>query len=1052
MPLNFVAKVAITAALTAAQMALTAMQHFEGQRLDDLKVTTADPGTPWPRFWGMRRFEGCPILWAEDLKEKKKTSKTKGGKYTDYKYYGTWMIGIAGHEIDAVRGIWLDKHLCYQSKGAGPITPILGDGTILNGAISGGPPVKLALGHNLKIYLGTETQMPDPRYEAWCEDKYGADSAPAYRGRAIAVFRDIPLEKFGNRIPQQAVEAVRTKASAYPVDTIAQSGASNTLQFSPGYRRLFGSVGGGTIRVVDVPSRTSMFSFASTAAGGWLGIGPTALYGLRSFPSTQLVAIGYDGGDTVVATSGSLIDEVFYVGSLICFRPYGGISAATYYFDGINVVGTARSFIADHYFEDMDGNAWAVGQVPGQNKVGFAQMPAGPEHLVNTSDDAVAYAMCNEDGKFVTWQAGKLRIVDPGTWTAGAPTTASLGSSDAETIFRNITPGSASIWLHNAEYRTTDASLIRTVTISNWGSYAGALLYDPINHAFIHQSSTELHWLYLDRIANDGVTLQTIADEIGELCGMTAFDTSAGSAITVQGWSVTQGTGREMLEPLFTLHDCDLAPHDFGQRIVKRAGVTAGATIATEDFARESDQRYSIAIAQDQDLPQRLTVNYADVGRDQQASNVVSMRSGDTTDSKRERSIDMTTYVSDPVEMQRYADRYLRRQWNERETLKNALTRRELALEPTDVRTQEVDGLTRVGRCVKITYSGGTLKCEWTRDAPTLATLSTGEGADMTGHAPDEVAVLGPTKGMVIDLPLVSDAHDSVLPQFYYGAGRYLASAAWPGATIWQAGADGGYDPWNDVSSFEDMTWGTADDALSNVPTPWLWDRGNTVTIAMKGSGTLASSTEAAIDADPAVNLARLGNEYVNFATATALGGGKYTLSGLKRGRRGTEWATGSHAAGDEFVLVSTLKRDTYGLSDVGLAESFKAATVGEDPDFSPTIAFTASGATLKPYAPARIVWSTDGTDMFGEVIRRTRVGGLWVGGSTIPLSEASEAYEVDVYHGSTFKRTIVVSGGNTFTYTGSQIAADGNTVGVAPPANVYQMSDAVGRGYALAA
>jgi hypothetical protein len=89
---------------------------------------------------------------------------------------------------------------------------------------------------------------------------------------------------------------------------------------------------------------------------------------------------------------------------------------------------------------------------------------------------------------------------------------------------------------------------------------------------------------------------------------------------------------------------------------------------------------------------------------------------------------------------------------------------------------------------------------------------------------------------------------------------------------------------------------------------------------------------------------------------------------------------------------------------------------------------------------------------MFGEIIRRTRIGGSWIGGSTIPLSENSEAYEVDILDGATVLRTITVTGTNTFTYTGSQISADGNSVGVAPDCNVYQMSDAVGRGYALAA
>jgi hypothetical protein len=40
----------------------------------------------------------------------------------------------------------------------------------------------------------------------------------------------------------------------------------------------------------------------------------------------------------------------------------------------------------------------------------------------------------------------------------------------------------------------------------------------------------------------------------------------------------------------------------------------------------------------------------------------------------------------------------------------------------------------------------------------------------------------------------------------------------------------------------------------------------------------------------------------------------------------------------------------------------------------------------------------------------------------------------------------------NTFTYTAAQISADGNTVATPPDTNTYQLSDAVGRGFALAA
>jgi hypothetical protein len=216
---------------------------------------------------------------------------------------------------------------------------------------------------------------------------------------------------------------------------------------------------------------------------------------------------------------------------------------------------------------------------------------------------------------------------------------------------------------------------------------------------------------------------------------------------------------------------------------------------------------------------------------------------------------------------------------------------------------------------------------------------------------------------------------------------------------------------------------------------------------------TLTSCTEAEIDADPSLNMAVVGNEIINFATATLEGDGTYTLSKFKRGRRGTEWACSDHVAREDFVLVSTLEKDAVGLSDVGNEMLFKGQTLGRDAVSAPVIEIDPfTGATLKPYAPARLKWSTDGTDLFGEIIRRTRLGGAWVGGTTIPLAENTEEYEVDIMDGDDVVRTITVSGVNTFTYTAAQISADGNTVATPPDTNTYQLSDAVGRGFALAA
>lgn len=177
---------AITAALTAAQMAMQASKKIEGPRLDDLSVNVADYGTPLNYFVGTRRFDGCPIFFAEPLTEIKQTRKTKGGKFTDYKYSGTWAVAVADHEIDAITKISFDRHPVYDVTGTGPITPFsIADGFDIN--------------ENMRFYLGTETQEADPRMLATVDAAQGAGSCPAYRGVAYIFFENIPLDKFGNR-------------------------------------------------------------------------------------------------------------------------------------------------------------------------------------------------------------------------------------------------------------------------------------------------------------------------------------------------------------------------------------------------------------------------------------------------------------------------------------------------------------------------------------------------------------------------------------------------------------------------------------------------------------------------------------------------------------------------------------------------------------------------------------------------------------------------------------------------------------------------------------
>lgn len=66
-----------------------------------------------------------------------------------------------------------------------------------------------------------------------------------------------------------------------------------------------------------------------------------------------------------------------------------------------------------------------------------------------------------------------------------------------------------------------------------------------------------------------------------------------------------------------------------------------------------------------------------------------------------------------------------------------------------------------------------------------------------------------------------------------------------------------------------------------------------------------------------------------------------------------------------------------------------------------------------------------------------------------IPLSEEAERYEVDIMQGATVKRTFTGLTTLTTIYTSAQQVTDFGSAQASILVNVYQMSAAVGRGFA---
>ena len=90
-----------------------------------------------------------------------------------YHYYADVAVGLCAGPIAAVNRVFADGNAFEDDK--------VGD---------------------MRVYLGDETQEPDPLIQA----VEGADRTPAYRGLAYVVMEQLYITPFGNRLPNLTFE------------------------------------------------------------------------------------------------------------------------------------------------------------------------------------------------------------------------------------------------------------------------------------------------------------------------------------------------------------------------------------------------------------------------------------------------------------------------------------------------------------------------------------------------------------------------------------------------------------------------------------------------------------------------------------------------------------------------------------------------------------------------------------------------------------------------------------------------------------------------------
>ena len=475
-------------------------------------------------------------------------------------------------------------------------------------------------------------------------------------------------------------------------------------------------------------------------------------------------------------------------------------------------------------------------------------------------------------------------------------------------------------------------------------------------------------------------------------------------------------------------------------------GRAAVASVMHDDLvaAREGDVM-ELTRAQETELPQALKWQVARADEDYDAALVEARRI--TVDTTRIASESFPMAVP-PEEAERRCRRALMEAWTGRETAAFRLPPSRLALDPADVVTLAHDGRHIPLRLVSIAdaEARGIEAVREDREAhdlppgsPRLSSLS-------------KAVVFGAPETVLMDLPQLTEDQPAHRP---FAAAH---AVPWPGemAVFRSPSTDG----------FELLTtFGTRARVGALVsdfyagPTS-RFDLGNALVVDLL-TGTLEGVTDLtlfgganalAIESAPGVW------EIVQAGAAELLAPGRYRLTRLLRGQRGTEGAMANPAAAGARVVVldTALAALPIAEADLSIPWNWRIGPASRSVSDETYVAksFTAVGVGLRPFSVAHVAqpWRRPRTpgDLTIRWTRRSRAlaADNW-GAVEVQLIEEVEAYEVEILDGSTVKR-VLSTATTSAVYSSVEQTADwgaplgpGDTLDI----RIFQLSALVGRG-----
>ncbi|MBA1141763.1 GTA baseplate fiber-binding domain-containing protein [Mesorhizobium neociceri] len=1078
-------------------------QKIKGPRAESLKAQTSRYGEQLTRWHGAIRTAGA-VIWLKGDKvdehvKKERQGKALGPEVTTYSYTATFAVALAWNgPASGITRIWADDKLIFNVSFEA-----------LQDAIAhGGKGIGVAKGASITLYLGTDTQEPDPDIEA---DR-GAGQVPAWPGIVYAVIKNLPLDEFGIRVPN--IEAEITKSQNMATASVTPTGAGNNPWNTDCSGEYYANAAGTTLYIEKLPAATPIATNTL----------PHDAFCVHITDLNKVVVsyLNFSGVRIFDAATGAFEADIAGVGPS---SPDTNCCMDDISFGGVNYL-----FVYNQAFNTISclSNAGlgysAVWQQPLAGARSTRTLSASPSRL---------YAV--DDWVFT----GGSKIITVIDWDTAAPVlstvTLSALSANARACFYDEESDSVIIEDFNGSvyvYTPDLVSLLRSKVNSLSLSYSDPMLSkrmkvssDQIaikqqsdsgkNDVFIYRVSdlSEAQHIVASTTAWDnktatdyyyagfnerwqvmfvadglaGITLRLwylpraaiepipVADAIAAECrfaGVTA-DVSAVTAM-MYGYGDRAGTPpRGVIEDITRVNFIDFAQIDGVQTFFPRETASfrtlsideVGVALNAEPDPISIIEEYPSAL----DMPEQVIITYpsydavyrigAQAGttdEDQKFSDEPSQadETGAPIKVRRKRTLEFSTaQVLTDDDAAKVADVMYNSLTDAATIYKTTLPPKHMDLHPGLVVTLPLDE-ERTAKAVLTKMSGDTvIEVEFRKRGDSFSSEAVGQP---TPYIID--SLLGPADAtpVLIDGHLLRSADDN--DGFYAGV-AVISDGSFRSASIYRS-EDGGttYAPW---AGFENgMIRGIALDALPDRPHPGAWDRATVFNIAVPiGTAPDSVSEEVLLGSETtngfAVFNASLGDwEYIRAASVVDNMNGTWTLSTLLRGLKGTEFAMVGHTAGatvyhlDDQAMTRSLEGDRT------LSRVYVAVPTSTVFDSTGAVTFTNYGKGLRPWSPqlASAVLDAGTGDWILTWRRRDRIGQAWPesGPEDPPMSETTEAYVVNIYDGMGVLVNSYDATTGAYTYTAADQTSDFGSPQTSLEFGVAQVSAIYGDGIEL--